>query len=241
MDNSRGNKAKPSLKKAFSLFLVLVLGVTAGAGTVLVLIWTDSGLIEKNIPRLGLIQKPSEVDIGFVQSMSQHHDQAITMAQIAEHKGGSWVKQFARGIVLKQLAEMGMIAGWLGVWKAPMLPADNTMSWLEKGKNRNAPIDALYLQQCRATPGLMPGMFTIEQMNDLRALEGDAFDQRFLQMMIEHHQGGIPMAQFALNNAESYLVKSMANSILREQSIEIGVMSKMKNGLADQVQRSRGF
>jgi uncharacterized protein (DUF305 family) len=209
-------------------------GLSAGVGLVLYVLWADSDLLQKNIPELGLIQKPSEVDIGFVQSMSLHHDQAITMAQIAEHKGGPWVKQFAHGIVLKQLSEMGLIAGWLGVWKAPMLPADNTMSWLEKGKNRNAPIDALYLQQCRATPGLMPGMFTMEQMNELRGLEGDAFDQRFLKMMIEHHQGGIPMAKFAVGNAESYLVKSMANSIMREQSIEIGVMTKMMNGLAAQ-------
>lgn len=195
------------------------------------MLWANSGLLQKNILALDLIQKPSEVDIGFVQSMSQHHDQAITMAQIAEQKGGPWVRQFARGIVLKQLSEMGLIAGWLGVWKTPMRPSDNTMSWLEKGKNPNAPIDALYLQQCRATPGLMPGMFTLEQMNELRKMEGTQFDYRFLQMMIEHHQGGIPMATFALNNGESHLVKSMAKSIVREQSIEIGVMSKVMKSL----------
>lgn len=233
MVNAANSRSKRKWLVVLVASFIFISGLAAGAGSVLYLLWSKSDLLHRSLPALGLIQKPGEVDIGFLQSMSQHHDQAITMAQIAEQKGSPWVRQFAHGIVLKQLTEIGMIAGWLGVWKAPMLPTDNSMSWLEKGKNPNAPIDALYLQQCRATPGLMPGMFTLEQLNVLRSLQGEEFDRRFLQMMIEHHQGGIPMATFASNNADSYLVKSMARAIAREQALEVTAMSKMMKPLQD--------
>ena len=43
----------------------------------------------------------------------------------------------------------------------------------------------------------MPGMATPAQMNKLETLHGKALDVLFLQLMIHHHQGGLPMAQYA--------------------------------------------
>ncbi len=39
----------------------------------------------------------------------------------------------------------------------------------------------------------MPGMLTPEQMNELAAAKGEAFDQLFLKGMIQHHQGALDM------------------------------------------------
>ena len=53
--------------------------------------------------------------------------------------------------------------------------------------------------------GLMPGMATDAQMKRLQSLHGNALDVFFLQLMIHHHQGGIPMARYAAAHASRAL------------------------------------
>ena len=43
--------------------------------------------------------------------------------------------------------------------------------------------------------GLMPGMATPEEMTKLRAATGKDLDVLFLELMRQHHLGGIHMAQ----------------------------------------------
>ena len=48
----------------------------------------------------------------------------------------------------------------------------------------------------------MPGMATEDELANLRALSGTAFDVEFLRLMIRHHQGGLDMAQYAAEHAD---------------------------------------
>ena len=41
----------------------------------------------------------------------------------------------------------------------------------------------------------MPGTMSSDQMEELASASGSAFDEMFLSMMIEHHEGAIEMAQ----------------------------------------------
>lgn len=77
-----------------------------------------------------------------------------------------------------------------------------------------------YVAICNETSG-MPGMATNEEMNRLRALEGEAFRVAFLQLMIRHHQGALPMARFAAVYAENRLVKNLARRMALAQREEI--------------------
>ncbi len=51
-------------------------------------------------------------------------------------------------------------------------------------------------------PGMagMPGMMSAEQMTNLTGLSGKAFDQVWLQMMIDHHSGAIDMSATELRD-----------------------------------------
>lgn len=64
-------------------------------------------------------------------------------------------------------------------------------------------------------------MATNAELNRLRAREGEPFRIMFLQLMIRHHQGALPMARFASVYAENRLVKNLARRMALEQSEEI--------------------
>ena len=69
--------------------------------------------------------------------------------------------------------------------------------------------------------GLMPGMATEAQMKRLQSLHGKALDVFFLQLMIHHHQGGIPMAQYAAAHAAEPYVRDLATAMV-DRPVERG-------------------
>lgn len=173
---------------------------------------------------------PGAVDIGFAQSMRSHHDQAVVMTQILLDRGASKLTGLARSIQHAQLIEIGQMKGWLLLWNKPALPASGAMEWMLLGK---APPDAAlrqYLVDCRTSPGGMPGLATSEELNRLRSLDGEARDRLFLELMLRHHQGALPMAHFAARNAETQVVRTLAAQIEVQQAQEMGVMALLLRG-----------
>ena len=172
------------------------------------------------------IAAPGAVDVGFTQSMRSHHDQAVVMTQILLDHGPSKLTGLARSIQSAQLIEIGEMKGWLLLWGKPLLPATSAMDWMLLGR---APPDASlsrYLADCRAAGG-MPGLATSDELNTLRSLDGDARDRLFLQLMMRHHQGALPMAHFAALNAETPVVRTLAAQIEVQQMEELGAMAMM--------------
>jgi uncharacterized protein (DUF305 family) len=49
--------------------------------------------------------------------------------------------------------------------------------------------------------------------------------------MIDHHRGGVAMAEFAVENAENDAVRSMARSMITGQSAEITEMQNVLDSL----------
>ena len=60
-----------------------------------------------------------------------------------------------------------------------------------------------------------------EQMAALRAARGEDADALFLELMAEHHRGGIHMAEHAAANASTGDVRRLGASIVRLQRAEI--------------------
>jgi uncharacterized protein (DUF305 family) len=75
--------------------------------------------------------------------------------------------------------------------------------------------------------GLMPGMATPPQMTKLEKSHGKALDILFLQLMIRHHQGGIPMARYAQQHAQEPFVRNLAAQMVNAQSAEIVQMEQI--------------
>jgi uncharacterized protein (DUF305 family) len=160
----------------------------------------------------------NSIDAGFARDMSTHHQQAITMAGYArDNTSDSGIKVLAFDIETSQLFQVGEMQGWLDTWG---LARDNPtpMTWMAGHS---------HLQ----SDGLMPGMATPAQMTELQSLHGKALDILFLQLMIHHHQGGIPMAQYAQEHATQPYVRDLAQAMINAQSAEVVSMEQLLRGL----------
>ncbi len=170
---------------------------------------------------------PGPVDVGFAQFMIVHHDQAVIMSQIIVAHGQSEVSGMAISIQAAQLLEMGQMRGLLSSWNKPFLPSSKRMNWLLLGKISPDAALLRYIADCNASPGGMPGLATTEELNRLRELDGNARDLLFLQLMIRHHSGALPMAQFAARNADTPQIRGLATQILLDQTVELNRMEAL--------------
>ena len=67
----------------------------------------------------------------------------------------------------------------------------------------------------------MPGLASAEEMVALTNAEGAAFDQQFVDLMIRHHEGGVHMAQYAAEHAETQYIRDLASRIVVAQNDEV--------------------
>ena len=146
-------------------------------------------------------------DVAFVQGMIPHHSQAITMTDQAGPRAASpQVKDLAGRIAGAQGPEIEQMNSMLAAWGAP-----------------------------RAQPGSMTGMGSMpmmgmmgdQQLSQLAAAGGPAFDRMFLQMMIEHHQGAVTMAQTELAQGQNPQAQQLAQAIITAQQTEIAEMNQL--------------
>lgn len=149
----------------------------------------------------------ASVDVGFSLDMIRHHEQAVQMALIELSKGESAVvRAFAQEIVIFQQWEIGRMDQLLSDWGYGRDPdRDTAMGWMDMP----VPIAA------------MPGMASDEQLDALRSAQGAEADALFLDLMAEHHRGGVHMAAYAADKASSGDVRDLAARMARNQSVEI--------------------
>ena len=152
-------------------------------------------------------------DVQFMQGMIAHHAQAIHMSRMAEAHGASpRLLRLAEKIDQSQVAEIRIMQGWL---RANGQFAPDTSSWRTM---------------------TMAGMLTEEQLEELDAATGVAFDRAFLTLMIQHHEGALQMVKdlFATPRAGQEVdVNVFANDVVIVQTAEIGVMRQMLYQLSD--------
>ena len=175
--------------------------------------------------RIDSIRRPyTTADIEFMTGMISHHAQAIKMASWAESHGASRGLQiFAGRIALGQATEIALMQAWLGDRRQPVPDADpNGM------KVKMADMGGMEHTM------LMPGMLTEEQMKQLDAARGVAFDRLFLTYMIQHHQGAISMVDKLLASdgaAQDEMVFKFSNDVQADQTTEIDRMQQMLDAL----------
>ncbi len=155
----------------------------------------------------------NEVDTGFLQDMREHHEQAVLMGFIyrglPDTRPG--LRTVAASIVRGQSIEVGrMIQLLRDFGETESNETDSAMTWM--GMSANV--------------GQMPGMASDEEIEQLGRLAGDEADRFFVELMTAHHVGGIEMADFAAENAESSEVREMARSMAAAQRGEIVEMEQ---------------
>jgi uncharacterized protein (DUF305 family) len=102
-----------------------------------------------------------------------------------------------------------------------MPPNRSRMSWMANAAGH------LHSATALAPSNRMPGMATPEELAKLRTLSGTALDVYFLQLMIRHHQGGAPMAQYAAVHAGEPTVRALADNMAKWQDSELRSMTSL--------------
>ncbi|WP_227979911.1 DUF305 domain-containing protein [Nocardia spumae] len=141
-------------------------------------------------------------DVNFLTMMYPHHAQAVEMAKMVPTRSQNQeLITLAANVEKAQAPEMEQFAALLNSFGKPAPAA--TM---------NHP---------------MGGVMTHDQMTQLQHASGAEFDRMWLQMMIEHHQGAVDMANTEIANGTNVDAKTLAHNILTAQQAEIQQMRGM--------------
>ena len=167
------------------------------------------------------------LDIGYAQSMVQHHNQALVMASLIEPHASEPVARLARSIIKAQTSEIEQLKGWLIALEAPMLPADGDwMGWMREVDSLLNINERLYLARCDNDPNGMEGLASPEQLQQLadKSSPAQAREQLFLKLMIKHHQGAVEMSTLPARHATTRYMRHLAAHVVESQSRETALM-----------------
>lgn len=156
-------------------------------------------------------QTHNDADTMFAQMMIVHHEGAIEMADLAVERAASEkVRTVAEGISSAQGPEIEQMTSWLQAW----------------GEDTTPPHDM------EGHGGMdMDGMSQEEAMAELGGLSGTEFDQRFLELMIAHHEGAVTMAEDELADGQNPQARELAQMIIDAQQAEITEMEQLGQNL----------
>lgn len=156
----------------------------------------------------------NDVDTGFLQDMRVHHEQAVLMGIIYRNLSDTdpGLRTVARQIVTFQSLEVGRMVQLLRSFgELEANESDTSMTWMGMVADADG----------------MPGMASDDELDELGRLAGRAADELFVELMTDHHLGGIDMAEFAAANAANDEVVEMAASMAASQTEEIHEMSEL--------------
>ncbi|QBI55701.1 DUF305 domain-containing protein [Streptomonospora litoralis] len=161
----------------------------------------------------------SSADAGFLRDMSVHHAQAVEMSLIVREEADDEVLRImATDILRTQQEQIGRMQGWLVQWDLPARGARPAMAWMSGHGGHGSG---------GQPPERMSGMASEAEMQDLREAEGEDAEILFLQLMIDHHEGGIDMAEAAVDLARNQMVVGFADGMIATQQSEIDAMEGM--------------
>jgi uncharacterized protein (DUF305 family) len=158
--------------------------------------------------------EPTAVDVGFLQDMIAHHHQAVTMAEIMRGGADAEITGLADVLRVNQFQEIGQMTGFLQAWGSPIVSPGQPMRWMLDQGHAHQP-----------GTGEMPGMATRDDLNRLGKVDGVIKDILFLELMMQHHAGGVHMAESAANLAATPQVRALAQQMAVGQTEEIHRMA----------------
>lgn len=180
----------------------------------------------------------TEADVRFMQGMIHHHAQALAMvALVPTRTSREDMRQLARRIDVSQRDEIALMRHWLEDHHedAPSLDAPSVDAPMAHHDTTGHQM-AMPMPMSAAMP-MMPGMLSPEQLAQLGATSGAAFDRLFLEDMIHHHEGALKMvtALFATPGAgQDPEIFRFAADVDADQRAEIArmraLLSAMPNG-----------
>ncbi|PVE19682.1 DUF305 domain-containing protein [Arthrobacter sp. Bz4] len=168
----------------------------------------------------------TSADAGFARDMQIHHTQAVEMSRLVRDRtDDEVVRTIAYDIAMTQQHQIGQMYAWLEEWGLPQSSSAPNMAWMAGSMDHHTGGSML------EPNGLMPGMATAEQLQELADASGVEAERIFLTLMITHHEAGAEMAQAGAELAQEPRVKGAAEKMAVAQVAEITAMEDMLDKL----------
>ncbi|MFG3477846.1 DUF305 domain-containing protein [Streptomyces sp. NPDC047980] len=202
-------------------------------------------------------------DAGFARDMAVHHQQAVEMSFIVRDRTqDEEVRRLAYDIANTQANQRGMLLGWLDLWGLPKVDSGaEPMAWMEQAHGEGGHGDGAHGddgghggtsgngahgsdQGAGAgdasrggqpdTGAVMPGMATRAELDRLAKASGKQAEVLYLQLMTDHHKGGVAMAEGCASLCTVPQEKALAQGMVDAQQSEMDLMADLlkKRGAA---------
>ncbi|WP_398862868.1 DUF305 domain-containing protein [Streptomyces pakalii] len=206
----------------------------AGGAVALALLFAGAAAVaaareDGSAPREAGAPAPDSADAGFARDMAVHHQQAVEMSFIIRDRTEDEdVRRLAYDIANTQANQRGMLLGWLDLWGLPKVAGGDQppMAWM--GGEGDGGHEHRGHQPDRGSDGvLMAGMASRAELERLARLDGRQAEVFYLQLMTDHHKGGVAMAEACASRCTVPVEQRLAQGMVEGQQSELGLMRDM--------------
>ena len=165
----------------------------------------------------------NKADVAFASEMIQHHAQALSMVDLTlDRPLDPEVQALAEDVRAAQAPEIETMADWLSTWgeEVPETMRDHVNSGHDMGDMS----ENMEEMEDMDRGDDMPGMMTAEDMDALENASDEEFQDMWLEMMIEHHEGAVEMAETEQAEGRFEEAVDLAGLIVEAQTEEIATM-----------------
>ncbi|WP_341925189.1 DUF305 domain-containing protein [Nocardioides psychrotolerans] len=161
----------------------------------------------------------NEADVTFASDMITHHAQALSMVDLTlDRPLDPEVQALAEDIRAAQGPEIETMADWLTTW------GEEVPETMRDHANAGHDMDDMSDNMDDMGHDDMPGMMSADDMDALENASDSEFQDLWLEMMVEHHEGAVEMAETETEDGQFKDAVDLAGQIIDAQKQEIDTM-----------------
>ncbi|MCY7401764.1 MAG: DUF305 domain-containing protein [Nocardioides sp.] len=163
----------------------------------------------------------NDADVTFASDMIQHHAQALSMVDLTVDRSlDPEVQKLADDIRAAQGPEIETMSDWLQDWN------EEIPETMRDHSNAGDGMDGMG-DSMDGMESDMPGMMSGDDFDELENASDPEFETMWLEMMIEHHEGAVQMAEDQQDDGQYQPAIDLAVEIVDAQTTEIDTMKTL--------------
>ncbi|WP_188111234.1 DUF305 domain-containing protein [Nocardioides antri] len=174
----------------------------------------------------------NDVDADFATGLVQHHALALVLVDLTRGADVSpEVTALAEDILATESLEIETLTDWLAVWDVPAPETIRDHANAGHGDHGDHGDQGNTLSLDGEIPGGdLPGMPSTDELTELLSLRGDEFEQRWLELMITHHEGAIEIADQEIEDGTYSPAVDLAEAVREAQLAQVEQMKSLLEG-----------
>lgn len=163
----------------------------------------------------------NHADAAFAAEMVPHHEQGLYLVELAGRRDVSAeLVELTGRMAAEQAADVGQLETWLTAWDEEPPYGPRPMADEDTMTTRSKTSAMRGLMRSRMGPWALG----TDEVDDLGECRSARFEDRWLRMMITHHQGAISMARHEMAAGEYPPAVALAEHIVTTQQAEVEEM-----------------